>query len=334
MSCMESYRSTTLGEIRCCFSPADIVPLWFQCEYPDCNAKYRCKEHLNRHRHHHDTDINIACPNCESVLTRNDLLRRHIRTHHSQREPPPSRRFRACSAYHARKVRCEGVLQCNACDHRGIVCVPARGETTSEKQFWIDNLYLLPPVSTVNDAVPDKSCTFDFVKEPCVLVESIIAIRLWVKGTQESETHQYVCITDFFPYFMLKWCKTLLLNDKYDLLASLVQSCRYWCIFSYFNMLLQHDADALLALVYISVEEIKIFGLALYKVCRLSTPASFDLAGECSNSGRKELLSLSDLSFYMPDSDELWNALLGAESEVLSKSGSSAVARDDGNSKN
>ncbi|KAF9252751.1 hypothetical protein DTO013E5_9667 [Penicillium roqueforti] len=123
-------------------------------------------------------------------------------------------------------------------------------------------------------------------------------------------------------------------DDKYDLLAALVQSCRRSGIFYYPNMLLQHDADAPLALVYVSVEEIKRFGLALYKVCRLSTPTSFDLSGEFSNGGRNDLLTLADLSFCMPDSDELWNAPLGGESEVLNKSDSSAVGRDNGDAKN
>lgn len=52
------------------------------------------------------------------------------------------------------------------------------------------------------------------------------------------------------------------------------------------------------------------------------------------NGGRKDLLTLADLSFCMPDCDELWNAPLGAESEVLNQSDSSAVARDNGNAKN
>ncbi|KAJ9482952.1 hypothetical protein VN97_g10463 [Penicillium thymicola] len=53
-----------------------VVPLWFQCDYPDCNAKYRRKEHLKRHRNHHDKEINLACPYCESVLTRKENRRR------------------------------------------------------------------------------------------------------------------------------------------------------------------------------------------------------------------------------------------------------------------
>ncbi|CAI7641819.1 unnamed protein product [Penicillium pancosmium] len=95
-------------------------------------------------------------------------------------------------------------------------------------------------------------------------------------------------------------------------------------------MLLQHDADAL---GNVSVEEIKGFGLALYKVCRLSPPTSFDLSGELSDGGRNDLLTLADLSLSMPDSDELWNAPLGTESELLNKSDSSTVERDNGDAK-
>lgn len=219
--------------------PADIAPLWFQCDYPDCNAKYRRKEHLNRHRNHHNGETILACPYCESVLTRkcvlpqshgknythlmiSDLLRRHIRTYHPQRHAPPSRKSRACSACHARKVRCEGVLPCNACQHRGIICVPAGGETAGEQQFCIDDLRPLPPVSTINDSVSEAPRwiahdyidiyfnsfhpewpflhrgTFDFAKEPCVLVQSVVAIGLWVKGTQEAraasiQLHDRLC---------------------------------------------------------------------------------------------------------------------------------------------
>ncbi|KAJ5907148.1 uncharacterized protein N7473_004064 [Penicillium subrubescens] len=369
--------------------PADIVPLWFQCDYPDCNAKYRRKEHLNRHRNHHDKEIHVACPYCESVLTRNDLLRRHIRTYHPQRELPPTRKFRACSACHARKVRCEGVLPCNACQHRGVFCVPSGGETVSEQQSSIDDLCPLPHISRINDSISDAPrwiahdyidiyfntfhprwpflhrSTFDFVKEPCVLVQSVVAIGLWVKGTQEArDASDQWCISNSSPrqHTNTSWpitsFQSVLLNiilslfiarensstdlsmrcrlpdDKYDLLAALVQSCRRWDIFYYPNMLLQHDADAPLAFVYLSVEEIKRFGLALYKVCRLSTPTSFDLSGDCSNGGRNDLLTLADLSFCMPDSDELWNAPLGGESEVLNKYDSSAVGRDNGDAKN
>jgi hypothetical protein len=126
--------------------------------------------------------------------------------------------------------------------------------------------------------------------------------------------------------------RCILPEDKHELLVALVQSCRRWGIFSYPNMVLQQEAHAPLALVYVNIEEIKRFGLALYKVCRLSTPC--DSTGESANGGRKDLLTLADLCFCMPDSDELWNAPFGAEFEVLNKSDSLAVARHNGNQKN
>ncbi|KAJ5185609.1 hypothetical protein N7491_006521 [Penicillium cf. griseofulvum] len=377
--------------------PADNVPSWFQCDYPDCNAKYRRKEHLNRHLNHHKGKSNLACPYCESVLTRNDLLRRHIRTYHPQQEAPPSRKFKACGACHARKVRCEGVIPCNACQRRGVICVPAEDKNTSEQQIWIDDPHPLPSVPTVDGSVHNASrwiahdyidiyfdafhpvwpflhrSTFDFTKEPCVLVQSLVAIGLWVKGTQETRDaslrlHRKLCsafyaqrdqwcISDSSPRYNTNtsWpittFQSVLLNiilalfisgenssmdlsmrcrlpdDRYELLVALVQTCRRRGIFSYPNMLLQQEDNAPLPLVYTNVEEIKRFGLALYKVCRLSASSTL-------NVGRNDLLTLADLSFCMPDSDELWNAPLGTEAAVLNKSDSSTVARDNGDPKN
>ncbi|KAJ5089163.1 hypothetical protein N7532_007847 [Penicillium argentinense] len=95
-----------------------------------------------------------SCRYCPLVVPI-DLFRRHIRTYHPQRELPPSRKYRAYSACHARKVRCEGVLPCNACQHRDVFCVHSGGETVSEQQFSIDDSCPLSPVSTINDSVSD-----------------------------------------------------------------------------------------------------------------------------------------------------------------------------------
>jgi hypothetical protein len=103
-------------------------------------------------------------------------------------------------------------------------------------------------------------------------------------------------------------------------------------MFYYPNMLRQHDANAPLALVWVNIEEIKRFGLALYKVCQLATCSN--LNGESVNSGRNDLLTLSDLSFCIPDSDELWNVPPGTESEKWRAVASSAVERDNGDPKN
>lgn len=139
-----------------------------------------------------------------------DLLRRHIRTFHPQIQDPPSRKLKACSVCHARKYRCEGGFPCNACQNRGIICVRAGGETTSEQQYWIGDLFASTTVPTIDESLPLASrwiahdyidiyfgdfhskwpflhrSTFDFAKEPCVLVQSVVAIGLWVEGSQEK----------------------------------------------------------------------------------------------------------------------------------------------------
>ncbi|KAJ5186724.1 hypothetical protein N7449_011488 [Penicillium cf. viridicatum] len=380
----------------------DVVPSWFQCDYPSCNAKYRRKEHLNRHLNHHNGGTNLTCPHCESVLTRNDLLRRHVRTYHPQKQVPPSQKSKACTTCHARKSRCQGGLPCNACQRRGITCIPAPGEITSEQQRWIDEFHPLPPVSTINNFPPDASpwiaheyidiyfdtfhpawpflhrSTFNVAKDPCVLVQSIVAMGLWVNGSREARDasirlHGRLCSA--FHAQIDQWCvansnasrntntslpittfQSVLLNiilalfmarenasmdltmryrlpdDKYKLLTALVQTCRRWGMFYYPNMIIQHNTYTPLALVYLNIEEIKRFGLALYKACRLST--SSDITEGNTNCDRNDLLTLADLSYSMPDSDEIWNAPLGTESEVLKKSASSAATRDNGDPKN
>ncbi|OQE91270.1 hypothetical protein PENNAL_c0010G06113 [Penicillium nalgiovense] len=246
--------------------PADVAPLWFQCDYPDCNAKYRRKEHLNRHRNHHNGETNLACPYCESVLTRKGTRRRLENPGHAVHVMHG--KSAAKVYYHAMPVNIEA-----------------------------SSVYLLE------------------MKPQSVLLNIILALFIARENVSMDLSMR---------------CR--LPDDKYELLAALVQSCRQCGIFSYPNMLLQHEADAPLALVYVGVEEIKRFGLALYKVCRLST--SFHLTGESSNGDRNIMLTLADLSFCMPDSDELWNAPLGSEPEVLSKADLSAAGRDNGDAKN
>ncbi|KNG89857.1 hypothetical protein ANOM_001750 [Aspergillus nomiae NRRL 13137] len=56
--------------------------------------------------------------------------------------------------------------------------------------------------------------------------------------------------------------------------------------------------------IWVGIEEVKRFALALYKVCR-----------RCRVDDVK-LLSLADLQFAMPDSDELWHASSGLASRI------------------
>lgn len=59
--------------------------------------------------------------------------------------------------------------------------------------------------------------------------------------------------------------------DEYDILASLVQSCRNLGMFSYPEMLAQFQDDTPLMMIWVGVEEVKQFLLALYKVAHICT---------------------------------------------------------------
>lgn len=147
-----------------------------------------------------------------------DLLRRHIRIYHPDREPPTSRAQKTCAACRARKERCHGGFPCSACQKRGIVCSPGKREVQEEH---IDNnveisqqpSILIPspaPSRPNSSTVLDTPrwiahdyvdiyfdnfhpkwpflhrATFDVTKEPCVLVQSVVMIGLWIEGSKKS----------------------------------------------------------------------------------------------------------------------------------------------------
>lgn len=93
-------------------------------------------------------------------------------------------------------------------------------------------------------------------------------------------------------------------DSEYELLVSLVQTCRRLGLFYYPNMITRHDSSAPITLIWLSMEETKRFGLALYKLSRLCSRRSDDRSGSIQD----ELLTLADLEFSMPESDAVWNA--------------------------
>ncbi|BCS29350.1 uncharacterized protein APUU_70920S [Aspergillus puulaauensis] len=131
-------------------------------------------------------------------------------------------------------------------------------------------------------------------------------------------TYQSILLQLIFALLVAQQESTIDLNfrfqlpdAKYELLASLVETCRRVGLFNYPNMLSRFHPSAPIALIWVSVEEIKRFGLALYKLCRLCTRTGLDTGGSSGGSSggpRSELLTLTDLDFCMPDSDEVWNA--------------------------
>ena len=165
-----------------------------------------------------------------------DLLRRHVRAYHPEKKQLPSRKLQACSACHMRKERCEGGSPCKACQLRGAMCIPA-GEEVESGQNIIDEVFRPSPTRLASRSLsaipasgkPDGTLsnmpgprwiadeyidiyfdtfhpvwpflhqsTFDVAKEPCVLVQSVVMIGLWLKGGPEArdaskEFHYKLC---------------------------------------------------------------------------------------------------------------------------------------------
>ncbi|KAI9035494.1 C6 and C2H2 transcription factor [Aspergillus affinis] len=225
--------------------------------------------------------------------------------------------------------------------------------------------------------------TFKMPQEPCILLQSMVMMGLWIKGDKESRdaamvfhrklisaieaqrsewyvsestlcpnnempwpmaTYQSILIHIVLALFVAEQETTLDLNCRYrlsapayEILTALVETCRQLGLFNYPKMLSKHHPSAPLALVWVSVEEIKRFGLALYKVCRLcARGVDSHTEKKAHRNGdflKNELLTLADLEFCMPDSDELWNAPPGQQSAWIRGTASQQRSRDNRDSK-
>ncbi|KAL3456619.1 hypothetical protein BJX64DRAFT_270308 [Aspergillus heterothallicus] len=96
--------------------------------------------------------------------------------------------------------------------------------------------------------------------------------------------------------------KPTLAAAEMELLASLVATCRHLGMFYYPKILEQYANDHVKAYIWIGVEEIKRFNLALFRVCR-----------SVSSSGDRCRLAATELQFPLPTGERLWSAVTSAD---------------------
>ncbi|KAL2822080.1 hypothetical protein BJX63DRAFT_182447 [Aspergillus granulosus] len=97
-----------------------------------------------------------------------------------------------------------------------------------------------------------------------------------------------------------------------DLLDRLVESCKRLGMLYYPNMLARYCESDLPAYVWISIEEVKRFNIALYKVCS----ACSEQGNETTMSrGPSRRVQAQDLQFPLPKNNPLWNAVDKSEWE-------------------
>lgn len=99
-------------------------------------------------------------------------------------------------------------------------------------------------------------------------------------------------------------------SETRDMLAALVRSCRKLGMFYYPNILAQyrHSGDTGLAMIFI--EETKRFNLALYRICRRVSQASFEMA-DFPPEGSDIMHCLfkpEELQFPIPKGRHVWDA--------------------------
>jgi hypothetical protein len=119
------------------------------------------------------------------------------------------------------------------------------------------------------------------------------------------------------------------------LLRALVRSCCKRNFLFYPSILSQFDnGENPEVFVWVGIEELKRFALSLYRLCqrvRLHDTTELDEVPDysgralSSRSGRY-LLSLADLQFALPDSDELWHMTSGLADKLAGRSAAYADA--------
>ncbi|KAH1330455.1 hypothetical protein KXW83_008332 [Aspergillus fumigatus] len=356
----------------------------FRCPFPRCNARYRRKEHLNRHeRSKHINQQAFVCSRCGHVKI-SDTLRRHVQKQHKITEPL-NRARRACAGCQAGKSRCEGGVPCEECVRRNIHCSLQDRPSIAEDQQtrsstapssslhrehsqlywdktkkWVDRYF-----DIFHRRWPFiHRGSFNVRRETPLLLQSMIVIGMWTSGEQsaqsaavelydqldsaiqdqrerwdasEVETACSACVWPIATYqaILLHLIFSVIMKDNgvvnldlkpsisaagLALLKSLVGSCRRLGMFFYPNMLARFKEADLPALVWVSIEEVKRFNMALYKLCTtLSSSTTED----------RPLLHASELQFPLPSNDPLWNAVGRAGWEANAKGENMVSLKDD-----
>ncbi|KAL4735389.1 hypothetical protein BDV11DRAFT_212008 [Aspergillus similis] len=125
-----------------------------------------------------------------------------------------------------------------------------------------------------------------------------------------------------------------------DLLDRLVITCKRLGMLSYPNMLARYGKDDLPSYVWVSIEEIKRFNMALYRVCQsFAGSACDDKRGEhlipdtplenCDSRWGQHRLCPCDLQFPLPSNMPLWNAVGKAEWRSVVAAGEDIYANAD-----
>lgn len=103
------------------------------------------------------------------------------------------------------------------------------------------------------------------------------------------------------------------------LLEDLVRSCRTLGMFYYPNIIAKYEEADLASFVWVCVEEIKQFNIALYKVCGKASSSSIRDGIHRDNNAVWSLLTAGELQFPLPSNIPLWNSVSADEWMVVGR---------------
>ncbi|KAL4772676.1 hypothetical protein BDW60DRAFT_216314 [Aspergillus nidulans var. acristatus] len=183
--------------------------------------------------------------------------------------------------------------------------------------------------------------TFDLAHEPPFLVQTVVMVGLWSNwartyplrdeageryepetgdGNPTSQwpiaTYQGILIYLIFSLvlygtdhasFELSLTFQMSPSDR-SVLSSVVETCLEDNIFHYPHMLQRYVGVEDITCIWVGVEEIKRFGLALYRVCCMCAGGTGREASGRPDGDHSRLLCLCDLDFPPPDEECLWEA--------------------------
>ncbi|EIT75863.1 hypothetical protein AO1008_02385 [Aspergillus oryzae 100-8] len=243
---------------------------------------------------------------------------------------PVSQTKRACLNCRSLKSRCEGGPLCHDCIRRKIPCFPISSPSAGswKKQCFVDLYFekFHPYWPFIHRG------SFNGFNETPLLAQSVMVIGLWLSGERSAQSaaldlHKTLglairqqkevwdasgvegaCSDCSWPILtyqaILLHIIFALLQRGAELLHSLVGSCQRLGMFYYPNMLARYQSDDLASYVWVSIEEVKRFDLALYKFHKM-----LRRAGTRDSAVVDGALTAADLRFPMPTNDALWHAV-------------------------
>ncbi|RAL00775.1 uncharacterized protein BO80DRAFT_475309 [Aspergillus ibericus CBS 121593] len=307
----------------------------FKCRISSCTSSFRRKEHQNR-----------RCPLCARRFSRSDSLRLHIRLDHGPQEPfgggaPCSRcsaQARHCvyddrqrTQQHDQQPQSSRTSQPPEDQTPSFSPLPTDGghDSTTPREVAISLHRKLGPSilaqqerwtcalpsqgeplnDVVNNPIPEQATVSrcPVATNQAILLYLIFSLVLNSNGNTDTNISNNITGICATPR-SLDLTHTLSPMDQH-ILSLLVSTCLRNNIFYYPQMMNRyHHTMQSITCIWVGMEELKRFGLALYKDCRLCQSGNDILESEADTGEGRKVLRISDLQFPPPDIRHLWVA--------------------------